>query len=93
MKEYGWSLDHALAYVKKRRNCITPNKEARFVNRVSWSSYKPLRVYWRRRGIVMRLNLMGVPELLLQLSDREHIRPRASEVLAVCLLPVTPYAS
>ncbi|KAE9416061.1 hypothetical protein Angca_002283, partial [Angiostrongylus cantonensis] len=26
MKEYGWSLEHALAYVKKRRNCITPNK-------------------------------------------------------------------
>ncbi|CAJ0597504.1 unnamed protein product [Cylicocyclus nassatus] len=26
MKEYGWSLEHALAYVKNRRNCITPNK-------------------------------------------------------------------
>uniref|UniRef100_A0A183GW89 Protein-serine/threonine phosphatase n=1 Tax=Heligmosomoides polygyrus TaxID=6339 RepID=A0A183GW89_HELPZ len=26
MKEYGWSLEYALAYVKKRRNCITPNK-------------------------------------------------------------------
>lgn len=26
MKEYGWSLDEALDYVKTRRNCITPNK-------------------------------------------------------------------
>lgn len=26
MKEYGWGLDSALGFVKKRRNCITPNK-------------------------------------------------------------------
>ncbi|CAI5445976.1 unnamed protein product [Caenorhabditis angaria] len=26
MKEYGWRLSDALEYVKKRRNCITPNK-------------------------------------------------------------------
>ncbi|KAE9551008.1 hypothetical protein FO519_005794 [Halicephalobus sp. NKZ332] len=25
MKEYGWSLDVALNYVKEKRNCITPN--------------------------------------------------------------------
>ena len=26
MKEYGWSLEKALNFVKEKRNCITPNK-------------------------------------------------------------------
>lgn len=26
MKEYGWSLEQALIYVKEKRNCITPNQ-------------------------------------------------------------------
>ena len=26
MKEYGWALDKAVDHVKKRRNCITPNR-------------------------------------------------------------------
>lgn len=25
MKEYGWSLEKSLDYVKSQRNCITPN--------------------------------------------------------------------
>ncbi|KIH66634.1 dual specificity phosphatase, catalytic domain protein [Ancylostoma duodenale] len=36
MKEYGWSLEHALAYVKKRRNCITPNKVSTLIAETMW---------------------------------------------------------